>query len=500
MTRDNKKRIEVIWKPHKGPQHAFITAKEDEVLYGGGKGSGKTDVLIMYPLTAPYIHHPKFRALIVRKTYKRLLELKDRCDFYYKKIDPGCRYNSDEHRYYMSSGAIIRLGHCEKPGDEYNYWGHEFHQVLIDQVEEIAENQYEIIRLSARTSVPELRPIIRCTANPGASWVKERWIDVVPWGSVYEHEMKTPSGNVSKITRRYIHGTIYDNPTLIENNKEYLASLESIANDTLRRQMLFGDWEVAQGAAFEEFDRRKHVKRLYDALPDGGRPPEGWPVFCTMDWGYSTPFAIYWHTITPYDKIITFREYYGIAYDPIKKKPVPNSGLKMIATDVAKVFLQKSADLKIDFIIADKSMWNKMGQSSGSIGQEFELVLAEKNIPMIPSDNSAGTRASRKMQTHARFSNAPDGSPWWIITEECVHLIRTLPLLRVEEHNPELVDTTGEDHAYDSVSIGFLHFPIQQTILVRQSNNTLNHMDEYRRNIEGKRIQSLGLPVAYSYH
>jgi hypothetical protein len=35
-----------------------------------------------------------------------------------------------------------------------------------------------------------------------------------------------------------------------------------------------------------------------------------------------------------------------------------------------------------------------------------------------------------------------------------MNLIRTLPLLVLDEHNPEDVNTTQEDHAYDALRYG----------------------------------------------
>lgn len=33
----------VIWQPHPGPQTEALTRAEDEILYGGARGGGKTD-------------------------------------------------------------------------------------------------------------------------------------------------------------------------------------------------------------------------------------------------------------------------------------------------------------------------------------------------------------------------------------------------------------------------------------------------------------------------
>ena len=49
---------------------------------------------------------------------------------------------------------------------------------------------------------------------------------------------------------------------------------------------------------------------------------------------------------------------------------------------------------------------------------------------------------------------APDGMPYWMITENCVNLIRTLPLVSYDEHRVEEISDDCENHATDACSYG----------------------------------------------
>ena len=49
--------------------------------------------------------------------------------------------------------------------------------------------------------------------------------------------------------------------------------------------------------------------------------------------------------------------------------------------------------------------------------------------------------------------------PGLVIFETCIHMIRTLPNLTHDKHNPEKVDTDGEDHAYDQLGYACLSRP-----------------------------------------
>ncbi len=496
MAKKQERQIEHIWIAHRGPQVAFLAAKEFEVLYGGAKSGGKSDALVNCLLTPPYIHTAGYKGLLIRRTYKRLMELKDRCDRIYLKIDPGARYNKDEHRYYFSTGAIIQLGHCEHEDDKWNYWGHEHQIICIDQVEELTETQYNIIKMCARSTVKGLKPIIRCTANPGVKWVKEYWIDTgVAPGEVFTYSVKTPDGTEIEMTRRFIPATIYDNKTILEQNPEYVALLASEPNERLRRMNLYGEWDVPENAAFDEFDKKVHVKKLVELFPGSGIPSTAWTCYGTLDWGYSKPFAMHWHVITPYDKIITFREYYGILWDANARKFKRNVGIRMLGRDVAREIVNRSKDLDLQYIIADSSIFDSVGQEAGSVGLEMQLVLAEAGISMIKSIKGQGSRLSRKMQTHSRLATAPDGQPWWLIADCCQHLIRTIQELPIDENKNDQIDTDAEDHAWDGVSYGFLQFPLQVE-LSAHAKQLPSAMDGYRPRNQVTEVESL----AATYH
>ena len=64
---------DIIFEPNPGPQTSFLAATEQEVLYGGAAGGGKSYSLIADPVR--YLNNPNARMLIVRRSTEELREL-----------------------------------------------------------------------------------------------------------------------------------------------------------------------------------------------------------------------------------------------------------------------------------------------------------------------------------------------------------------------------------------------------------------------------------------
>ena len=121
----------VIWRPQP-KQAAFMRRSEDEALYGGAAGGGKSDALVIEALRQVDIPH--YRGLIVRKTYPQLSELIDKTMQYYKPVFPKARYNASSHVWTFPSGAKIYFGSMFRTQDKYNYQGKAFDFIGFDEL------------------------------------------------------------------------------------------------------------------------------------------------------------------------------------------------------------------------------------------------------------------------------------------------------------------------------------------------------------------------------
>jgi len=55
---------------------------------------------------------------------------------------------------------------------------------------------------------------------------------------------------------------------------------------------------------------------------------------------------------------------------------------------------------------------------------------------------------------HQRLALASDGFGKLVICRNCVHLIRTLPMMTTDPHNPEDIDPNCEEHGVKALMYG----------------------------------------------
>ena len=62
------------WKPISRQQERFLALPDTikEAFFGGSAGPGKSECLMMLPIVRQFIKHPRFKALLLRRTYREL--------------------------------------------------------------------------------------------------------------------------------------------------------------------------------------------------------------------------------------------------------------------------------------------------------------------------------------------------------------------------------------------------------------------------------------------
>ena len=407
--------VPVIFKANEGPQEEFLAASETDVLYGGAAGGGKSYAMIVDPLR--YAHRAAHRALILRRTTGELGELIDKTRELYPKAFKGAKYKEAKNMWVFPSGAQIHFGYLERDADAYRYAGRAYSFIGFDEINQMpTEFSWNFLGSRLRSTDPEIVCYMRCTANPGgagAHWVKKRYIDPSPPNVAFEKD---------DITRKFIPARLTDNPYLTKDGQyeKMLLSLPPV----LRQQLLNGDWDVSEGAAFTEFDVTKHVITPFEIPPH-------WQRIKGIDYGYASESAVVWGAIDPEDDtLIIYRELY--------RKGLLGSQLANTITHM------EESELRSIQGILDTACWSVTGQTGLTVAQSI-LHAGHKVRP------ASKMRKAGKLQVHEYLRVRETGRPKVQFFNTCPNLIREIQTIPLDKRDPEDVDTHAADHAYDAL-------------------------------------------------
>ena len=444
----------VLWKPQPR-QVAFMARAEEEALYGGAAGGGKSEALIIEALRQ--VHIPHYRALILRKTYPELSELIDKSRKYYPPAFPGCKYNETKHAWTFPSGARITFGAMQRETDKHKYQGRAFDFIGFDELTHFTYDQYSYLVSRNRPNGSGTRVYMRATANPGGvghGWVKDRFITAAPPMTpiIDTVQVVFPDGHSEKREKRriFVPSTVFDNAALMENDPDYVARLASMP-EADREALLYGNWDSFSGQVFTEWrnDPAHYHDRLWTHVIAPFKIPASWKLYRGFDFGYARPFSVGWYAVDHDNRLYRIRELYGCTGEP-------NVGVKWEPARIAgeiKHIEQDDPNLKGRTIhgIADPAI------TKAEMGESVAEIMERAGIYFDAGDHQ---RIAGKMQLHHRLAFDDAGRPQLYIFSTCKHCIRTLPTLVYDSTDVEDIDTEGEDHIYDELRYVAMENPV----------------------------------------
>ena len=436
----------VLFRPNEGPQTEFLASSEREVLYGGSAGGGKSYAMLADPLR--YMGHPQFSGLLLRHTTEELRELIFKSQELYPKIWPGIKWSERKMQWTAPSGARLWMSYLDRDEDVLRYQGLAFSWIGFDELTQWATPYaWNYMRSRLRSTATDLPIFMRATTNPGGRghhWVKKMFIDPSPYNRSFDatdidttEVLRYPAGHSKAgkplFKRRFIPARLSDNPYLA-NAGDYEAMLLSLPEQQ-RRQLLQGDWDIKEGAAFTEFDRHVHVIEPFTI-------PNNWVKFRACDYGYGSYSGVLWFAVAPNEQIVAYRELYVS---------------KVLATDLADMIMDLEAeDGNIKYGVLDSSLWHKRGDTGPSLAEQ----MISRGCRWRPSDRSRGSRVAGKNEIHRRLQiDEFTEEPRLVFFNTCTNVISQLPSIPLDKKNPEDVDTKSEDHLYDALRYGIMSRP-----------------------------------------
>ena len=228
------------------------------------------------------VHHGP--GVLFRREYKELADVVKKSKKWFPQIFPDARFleSQSEFKWRWKSGEELLFRTVKRASDYWNYHGHEHPWIGWEELTNWPDSGLYLDMMSiCRSSDPRVPRKYRGTANPygvGHNWVKARFIDPAPRGTIITDE----NGR----DRVALHGTIFENKILLEADPDYLKNLQSITEPNKRKAWLFGDWDIVAGGAIDDVWRRSvHVIQPF-------KIPASWYVDKSFDWGSSKPFSV----------------------------------------------------------------------------------------------------------------------------------------------------------------------------------------------------------------
>ena len=396
-----QKLLRVSGKPSER-QKQFFASRARYTAYGGARGGGKSWAL-RRKLVGLCLRYAGIRCLLVRRSYAELKS--NHVHPLLAEYGELITYSEGEKRLSFPNGSTITLGYCGSMRDCLRYQGQEYDVIAIDEATQLSEHQFSIFKACLR-GVSDVPRRMYLTCNPGGvghAWVKRLFID---------RDFR-PDENSNDY--RFIPAQVYDNPTLMQADPDYVRQLETLPQK-LRDAWLYGHWDVFEGQFFPEFRTDVHVLAP-STLPSQLR------YFAAIDYGFDMLAAL----LCGVDEKGNLFVVHEICR--------PDRTLR----EAAELIAELCRDRRVEYAVASPDLWNRR-QDTGRSG--FEIMQGVNGMPpMCAADDRRvpGWRVLRE------FLNADSGSPDLRISADCQTLINSLPALLCDANRAE--DASSEPHA-----------------------------------------------------
>jgi hypothetical protein len=425
---------------------ACDAAGPDQVLFGGARGPGKSHGVFAQIALDDCQRVPGVKVLYLRRVGKNARE---QFDDLRRKVLYATPHHANRNTGLVEfpNGSRIYVGGFQHEQDVDKFLGLEYPIIALEELTTLSLTKYRALRDSNRSGDPRLRARLYASTNPGGvghAWVKQRFVEPHRAG----REERT----------RFIPATVDDNAFV---GADYHRRLEENTGWRLRAYR-YGDWDIAAGQFFDTWRHAVHVIEPFPIPPD-------WPVWASMDYGYTHPTVIHLFAQDGDGNRYVLAEHAA-------RRQLPPYHAAQYRAALARLGV---AEPRVWPFVAGADVFARRGSQGQTVAEQY----AAAGIHLTPADSDRIQGAAHILRLLGNPDFAPDFSaakpgydeeksgakqpdalpPRLFVCNTCPRLIEQLPAMVHDPHRPEDVrkvavdeEGRGGDDAYDCARYGLM--------------------------------------------
>lgn len=434
-------------------QEDYHTRIEPNVLFWGGRGSGKS-MCGRWDAHMRALAYPGFKYCILRRTFPEL-ESSHLIPLPAEMKKLGGYYHQTGHRAIYPNGSIGFYRHCATNEDVLNLLSSEFHLMFFDEVSTFEWEQFT--KLAASVRVPEgsgLLAMVRAATNPlGVSAEQINRYFVLKDITKDEDEYYKPEDWYN------IKANLEDNPYV--DQQQYIKRFSGLPTH-VRKAWVDGEFGL-ENALFEVYPKKDG--RPYHYIPeiDLKGIVKNAQIYRAFDMGFF-----------PDPAYCVWIAHLGHRYIAFHEKYWYRTVVSDIAADM-KLEDEKLGIKRVNITYCDPTIDIKTGADVRTMKDTFE----SSGVPMECSVNN---REHYAASIHsALIEEAEPGTPRLQIyvngRQGCPYLSKTLPLQRFDPKHPLRL----ADHPDDHPAVSIAYFLISSGAWERSSPFSFSQMKPWMK-------------------
>lgn len=412
----NERIIRPIFVPHP-KQIKFFDSQKPRVLFGGGRGGGKTEAIVWKPIYTAYLA-PGCKMICFRRTMGELLKtIVQR----YLELPPGLYARCTQDAVRFENGSILWFASADDKEAVRKMLSGEYLLAEFDEWSEFPRDWWKFVEGSVRSTIShdifgqKIRPqIVGCT-NPGGAG-GEALNHMFGCSGVKRQSPGDDPTLYDPDEYEFIQSLVSDNPAFAEDTDAGQAYRKMLASQPRRVQAawIHGRWDGFEGQYFDCLDESATLFP-HDWYLRLVRKQHWAPRWISIDWGMTHHASVGWHALIN----IQGRDY-PITYCTYLNRGIGEAALAEEICDLTERNNDRPRIIKC--YLSPETF----GETSYSRARRIGDVFAARGLPRPVSANNKREDGWRLMhdllrQRHANTRVFPDGEErtlsGWLLTD-----------------------------------------------------------------------------------